>query len=61
MSDSEEFTADEARRHFARLLGTVEHGGAHVTVTRYGKPVAVIVPADWHEQAKAALTQGEKP
>lgn len=45
MSDSEEFTADEARRHFARLLGTVEHAGTHITVTRYGRPVAVIVPA----------------
>lgn len=53
--DSEEFSADEARRHFARLLGAVEHAGTHVTVTKYGKPVAVIVPAEWHEQAKATL------
>lgn len=52
-----EFSADEVRRHFARLLGTVEHAGAHVTVTRYGKPLAVVVPVQWYEQAKALISK----
>lgn len=56
-----EFSADEVRRHFASLLGAVEHAGTHVTVTRYGKPLAVVVPVQWYEQVKAALKQGEKP
>lgn len=47
MSDGE-FTADEARRNFARLLGTVEHGADLVTITRYGKPVAIVTPAARH-------------
>jgi prevent-host-death family protein len=56
-ADALQFSADEVRRHFARLLSAVEHRGEHVTITRYGKPAAVIVPAEWHEQAKAALEQ----
>lgn len=58
--ESEEVSANEGRRKFGDVLGAVEHAGTHVTVTRYGKPVAVVVPAGWHEQAKAALAQGGK-
>lgn len=45
-ADAARFSADEVRRHFARLLSAVEHRGEHVTITRYGKPAAVIVPAE---------------
>lgn len=54
---NDEFSADEARRHFADLLGVIKHGGTHVTVTRHGKPLAVVVPVDWYEQAKALISK----
>jgi len=50
-----EFSADEARRNFARLLSVVEHRGEFVTVTRHGKPVVVAVPAEWPQRVRDAL------
>lgn len=58
-ADRREYTADEARSGFSYLIGTVVHAAAHITITRYGQPSAVIVPVEWHERAKAALAQGE--
>lgn len=55
-----EFSADEVRRHFARLLSVVEHRGEFVTITRYGTPVAVVVPAEWPQRVKAALEVARK-
>jgi prevent-host-death family protein len=51
----EQIGSDEARRDFRELLNAVEHNGEHVTVTRYNKPAAVVVPAAWYEQARQAL------
>jgi prevent-host-death family protein len=48
---------DEARRNLRELLNEVEHDGAHVTITRYGAPAAVIVPVDWYEQVKALISE----
>ena len=42
--------SDELRRNLRTLLDSVEHSGAHVTVLRYDKPAAVIVPVGWYEQ-----------
>lgn len=54
--------SDEVRRRFRELLDAVEHKGEHVIVQRYTRPVAVIVPIDWYEQARQALANGnEKP
>ncbi len=36
-------TATEANRHFSRLLRDVENGG-RVTITRDGRPIAVLAP-----------------
>jgi len=49
-----ESSSDDARRNFRRLLNDVEHG-EHVVVLRYGQQSAVVVPADWYEQARSAL------
>lgn len=38
-----EVTVSEARERLADLLGQVEHGREQVTITRHGRPVAVIV------------------
>ncbi|MFN0114909.1 MAG: type II toxin-antitoxin system Phd/YefM family antitoxin [Paracoccaceae bacterium] len=40
-----EVTVSEARERLADLLGKVQHGGEDVTITRHGKPVAVMISA----------------
>lgn len=44
MPDEGFVSATEANRQFSRLLRTVENGG-RVTITKDGKPVAVLAPA----------------
>ena len=51
----------ELRRDLRPLLNSVEYDKAHVTITRYKKPTAVIVPADWYEKAKATLKESRAP
>jgi antitoxin (DNA-binding transcriptional repressor) of toxin-antitoxin stability system len=45
--------SDEARRNLRYLLDQVARD-YHVTILRYDKPVAVMVPVDWYEDAEAA-------
>jgi prevent-host-death family protein len=45
--------SDEARRNLRHLLDQVARD-YHVTILRYDKPVAVLVPVDWYEDAEAA-------
>jgi len=47
--------SDEARAKFRDLVDEVSHEDAHVYLLRYDKPVAVIVPVEWYEQARATL------
>jgi prevent-host-death family protein len=47
--------SDEARAKFRDLVDEVAHEDAHVYLLRYDKPVAVIVPVEWYEQARATL------
>jgi len=47
--------SDQLRRDLRKLLDEIEHAGEHVVVGRWDKPVAVLVPVDWYEQAKSAL------
>jgi prevent-host-death family protein len=49
-------TATEANRQFSRLLREVE-GGGRITITKDGRPVAVLVPVgdDRHEELAATL------
>ena len=39
----------EAKTHFARLLADVERLGEGVTITRSGRPAAVLLPMDEYE------------
>ena len=48
--------SDEARRNLRDLLNDVEHHDVHVTILRYDKPAAVLVPVGWYEEAEAAWT-----
>ena len=51
----EQYTSEDARRELRRILNTVESGG-QVEITRYGKPLAVVVPVEWRDEAATALT-----
>jgi len=50
---------EEARRNFRELLNEVEHQGAHVTITRYDNPSAMLVPMEWYDRAVQALAVTE--
>lgn len=45
----DEMRAEDARKNFADLLNGVQWQGEHVTITRHGRPAAVVVPIDWYE------------
>lgn len=36
----------EAKKHFSELLGQVAFGKKHILITKRGKPMARLVPAD---------------
>lgn len=44
----EQYTSEDARREWRRILNAVEHGD-QVEITRYGKPLAVVVPVEWRD------------
>jgi len=46
----------EAKTHLSRLLSQVEKGET-ITITRRGKPIARIVPAEVEPQGVAALVE----
>jgi prevent-host-death family protein len=43
-------SSDEARRGFRQLLDAAMRGD-HSEITRYGEPIAVVVPWDWYQAA----------
>lgn len=52
-----EVTATDANRYFSKLLQRVENG-EHITITKDGHPVAVLMPADVDiARRKAALAR----
>lgn len=46
----------EAKTHFARLLDEVE-AGETITITRHGRPVARIVPAEERREGRAEAVE----
>jgi prevent-host-death family protein len=44
----EQVSSDGARRNFAAILEDVLRG-EHIGISRYGRPLAVLVPAGWHQ------------
>jgi prevent-host-death family protein len=59
MNPDRSVTPDEVRRQFRDLLNEVEHQDVHLTVKRYGKPAAVIVPVDWYDAARRMLGEAK--
>ena len=50
-----EVHTERLRTQLREMLNAVEHDGEHITVLRYSKPAAMIVPVGWYEDARAAL------
>ena len=44
----DQYTSEDARREWRRILNKVE-GGESVSITRYGRPLAEVVPAETAE------------
>ena len=42
----EKVNVAEAKKHFSELLGQVAFGKKHILITKRGKPMARLVPAD---------------
>ena len=49
--------AEDARRDFAAHLDATLRG-QHIRISRSGRPIAVLVPAEWWEQARDRLGDG---
>lgn len=45
---------EEARKNLGEIVDRARFASEHVLITRSGKPAAVIVSAEWYEQARAA-------
>lgn len=45
---------EEARHRLGDLVDAARLADDATVITRYGKPVAAVVPMEWYEQAKAA-------
>ena len=56
----QEINSEEARRKLSPLMDQVSHG-AQVTVTRFGRPLVVIVSPEWFKKAEAALAAKPGP
>ena len=53
----------EAKKHFSELLGKVAYGKEQILITKRGKPMARLIPADREEKhlatAKGWLNEGD--
>lgn len=54
----EQYSSEDARREWRHILNEVERG-EQVGITRYGKPLAIMVPVEWRDKAAAALASQE--
>jgi len=48
-----------ARHDFRSVLDDVERRDAHVTIERWKRPVAVLVPIEWYQRARLALGEAD--
>lgn len=49
MSEIREMNSRDARARWREILDTVMKGEGDIAITRYGKPVAVVIPAEDYE------------
>jgi prevent-host-death family protein len=51
----DEVSLERARKTLGEIVDHARIAGEHTTITRQGKPGAVMVPVEWYEQAKALI------
>jgi prevent-host-death family protein len=51
-------TVAEAKAHLSELLGEVAHTGRAVVITKRGRPIAKLVPADHDDRPHLAAVKG---
>jgi prevent-host-death family protein len=51
----EQIGIEEARRRLGDIVDRARLTHEHTQITRMGKPAAVVVSAEWYEQAKALI------
>jgi prevent-host-death family protein len=51
---------EEARRALGDIIDRARLLDEPTTITRQGKPAAVIVPIEWYQQVKGLLENGEQ-
>ena len=44
--NEETINVAEAKKHFSKLLGEVAYGKKHIIITKRGKPMARLIPAE---------------
>ncbi len=49
MSEVRQMSSREARERWREVLDTVMKGSNDIVITRYGEPIAVMIPADDYE------------
>lgn len=54
--NEETINVAEAKKHFSELLGRVAYGKKHILITKRGKPMARLVPA---EEADRHLSEAQ--
>ena len=50
MMSEQQINIVEAKKHFSELLGKVAYGKEQVVITKRGKPMARLIPADYSER-----------
>jgi prevent-host-death family protein len=57
MPKNKQVTSGDARKQWREILDDVVSGGSDVTITRYGEPVAVLIPAEDYEDLAGELEE----
>jgi prevent-host-death family protein len=47
---------EEARNQLGDFIERIRLNDEHIALSRYGKPVAVLVPQEWYDEAKALIS-----
>ena len=57
MHEIREVCSRDARKHWREILDTVMKGDGDVAISRYGKPIAVLIPAEDYQEIAEELEE----
>ncbi len=57
MPKNKQITSRDARQQWREILDDVVSGRSDITITRYGEPVAVLIPAEDYESLSEELEE----